>query len=161
MSKASIQNSYIISTDKALLQIPVIHQYLSVESYWAKNIPIAIVQQSIDGSLCFGIYTKDEHEQIGFARVITDHATFAYLADVFVLPKYRGIGLSKWLMQHILQYPSLQNIRRFMLATQDAHGLYQQFGFKAIEKPERLMQILSFTNYAELLAASNANINNT
>jgi GNAT superfamily N-acetyltransferase len=161
MSKASIQNSYIISTDKALLQIPVIHQYLSVESYWAKNIPIAIVQQSIDGSLCFGIYTKDEHEQIGFARVITDHATFAYLADVFVLPKYRGIGLSKWLMQHILQYPSLQNIRRFMLATQDAHGLYQQFGFKAIEKPERLMQILSFTNYAELLAASNANINIT
>jgi N-acetylglutamate synthase-like GNAT family acetyltransferase len=160
MTNTTLQNNYIISTDKALLQIPVIHQYLSVESYWAQNIPLAIVQQSIEGSLCFGIYTKDEQQQIGFARVITDQATFAYLADVFVLANYRGIGLSKWLMEYILQYPSLQTIRRFMLATQDAHGLYQQFGFKALEKPERLMQILSFTNYAELLAATNTHINN-
>jgi GNAT superfamily N-acetyltransferase len=161
MTSTTIQNNYIISTDKALLQIPVIHQYLSVESYWAQNIPLAIVQQSIEGSLCFGIYTKGEQQQIGFARVITDHATFAYLADVFVLAKYRGIGLSKWLMEYILQYPSLQTIRRFMLATQDAHGLYKQFGFKVIEKPERLMQILSFKNYDEILDSTNANINNT
>ncbi|HKC67022.1 MAG TPA: GNAT family N-acetyltransferase [Bacteroidia bacterium] len=132
-------NNYSISTDKEKLQIAVIYQYLSEESYWAKHIPLAIVEQSIKNSLCFGIYLKDE--QIGFARVITDCTTFAYLADVFILEAHRGKGLSKQLMEFIMAYPQLQSLRRFCLATRDAHGLYKQFGFTPLAKPENFMEI--------------------
>ena len=110
-----------------------------MNSYWAENIPLEVVQRSIDGSLCFGVYQNDK--QIGLARVITDEATFAYLCDVFINEVYRGRGLSKWLMETILSYPGLQGLRRFMLATKDAHGLYEQFGFVPLTLPERWMHI--------------------
>lgn len=145
------QNQYSISTDKSKLDVSVIHGYLSNESYWAKNIPLEIVKRSIEGSLCFGLYVSENSisKQVGFARVITDCATFAYLADVFVLPSYRGNGLSKWLMKIIMDCPHLQGLRRWLLATQDAHGLYLQFGFLPLDKPERIMGYKPFEIYPE------------
>ena len=138
----TLKENFIISTDKSKLDFAVIHKYLSMESYWAKNIPAALVQKAIQGSFCFGIYKKEnEQQQIGFARVITDTATFGYLADVFILEKYRGIGLSKWLMEEIMNHPELQGFRGWMLGTKDAHGLYEQFGFKRLEKSERIMRL--------------------
>jgi N-acetylglutamate synthase-like GNAT family acetyltransferase len=130
---------FIFSDDKQKIDPIAIHHYLSTQSYWAKDIPLQVVQTSIENSLCFGIY-KDT-KQVGFARWITDKATFAYLADVYVAEQYRGRGLSKKLMSLMLFHKDLQGLRRYMLATQDAHGLYAQFGFKAIENPERLMGI--------------------
>jgi N-acetylglutamate synthase-like GNAT family acetyltransferase len=130
---------FIISTDLAKLDLEVIHRFLSVESYWSKGIKREIIEAAIQNSLCFGAY--HEGKQIGFARMITDYATFAYLADVFVLKPYRGRGLSKWLMTCIMEHPKLQGLRRFMLATQDAHGLYAQFGYEPLPNPERFMQI--------------------
>ncbi|MBV9960919.1 MAG: GNAT family N-acetyltransferase [Parafilimonas sp.] len=118
---------YCITTDNTKLDINVIHQFLSEESYWAKGIPKSVVEKSIANSLCFGLFCKNE--QIGFARLVTDKATFAYLADVFVLKQYRGKGLSKWLMQTIQAHPGLQNLRRWLLTTKDAHGLYAQLGW--------------------------------
>lgn len=135
----------IISTDKTKLDVTLIHHYLCNESYWAKNIPRQIVEKSIEGSFCFGIYHHDA--QVGFARVITDHATFAYLADVFVLENYRGKGLSKWLMETIINHPDLQGLRRWLLATRDAHGLYAQYGFVPLDKPERIMGMKPFDEY--------------
>lgn len=140
------QGEFTISTDKSKLSVPYIHEFLSQQSYWAAGIPLETVKQSIEGSLCFGLY--HEQQQIGFARVVTDQATFGYLADVFVDTAYRGRGLSKWLMQVILAYPGLQGLRRMMLATRDAHALYRQFGFTGIEHPERLMQIVFDNMYA-------------
>jgi GNAT superfamily N-acetyltransferase len=140
----TLKENFVISTDKSKLDLAVIHKYLSTESYWAKNIPVALVQKSIEGSFCFGVYKKskpDENKQVGFARVITDYATFGYLADVFVLEEYRGNGLSKWLMQEIMNHRELQGFRRWMLATSDAHKLYEQFGFTPLDKPERIMQV--------------------
>ena len=131
-------SDYTISTDKGQLDIALIHRFLSLESYWAQNVPLDIVTRSIDNSLCFGVYHGDQ--QVGFARVITDQATFAYLADVFVLPEHRGRGLSKQLMATISDWPTLQGLRRWVLATQDAHALYEQFGFTALNKPEIFMQ---------------------
>ena len=139
------KNDFLISTDKTKLNIGVIHDYLSKESYWAKNIPLAIVKKSIKGSLCFGLYHKKV--QVGFARVVTDHATFGYIADVFILNEYRGKGLSKWLMEVIMNHPNLQGLRRWMLATRDAHGLYAQFGFLPLDKPERIMGLRPFEEY--------------
>lgn len=133
------RGNFNISTDKSRLDIKYIHRYLAYKSYWAENIPISVVKKSIDGSLCFGIYA--EETQIGFARVITDMACFAYLADVFVDENYRGLGLSKWLMEVILAHPDLQGLRRFLLATRDAHGLYEQFGFLPLTFPEKWMHI--------------------
>jgi GNAT superfamily N-acetyltransferase len=133
-----METSYEISTDKARLDIPLIHRFLSQESYWAMNIPLDIVQRSIDHSLCFGVY--DGEAQVGFARMITDQATFAYLADVFVLPSHRGRGIAKQLMATISAYPTLQGLRRCMLATRDAHELYAQFDFTALDQPELFMQ---------------------
>lgn len=132
-------NGYVFSDDKQKIDALAVHHYLSKQSYWAKDIPFDIVQRSIDNSLCFGIY-KDE-QQLGFARWITDKATFAYLADVYVDEKHRGLGLSKKLMSLMLFHKDLQGLRRYMLGTLDAHGLYAQFGFKAIEHPERLMEV--------------------
>lgn len=129
---------FTLSTDKNRLDTGYIHRFLST-SYWAENIPPEVVQRSIEGALCFGVY--EGRRQIGFARVITDGATFAYLADVFIDENFRGRGLSKWLLECIMTYPSLQGLRRFMLATKDAHGLYRQFGFTSLTAAERWMQI--------------------
>ncbi|HEY6161635.1 MAG TPA: GNAT family N-acetyltransferase [Bacteroidia bacterium] len=132
---------YSVSTDKALLNIPLIHEYLCNHSYWAKGRTPEQVKISIENSMCFGVYRGKE--QVGFARVITDKSTFAYLADVFILETHRGKGLSKSLMDEILRHPELQSLRRFMLATRDAHALYEKFGFKNITRPERWMEIFN------------------
>ncbi|HEV7622333.1 MAG TPA: GNAT family N-acetyltransferase [Flavisolibacter sp.] len=133
-----LNENYTISTDKTKLDISYVHEFL-IQSYWAKNIPLETVKKSIDGSLCFAMYHNDK--QVGFARVITDNATFAYLADVFIGQEYRGKGLGKWLVKIIINYPSLQDLRRFMLATRDAHSLYKQFGFEQLTNTDRWMQI--------------------
>lgn len=133
------KEKFTISTDKSRLDITYVHEYLANHSYWAENIPLDVVKKSVDGSLCFGIYIGQR--QIGFARVVSDLACFAYLADVFVDRQYRGLGLSKWLMEIILDHPDLQGLRRFLLATRDAHGLYQQFGFSHLSSPEKWMHI--------------------
>lgn len=147
-----MKDEFTISTDKTKLSVDYIHQYLSQEAYWAANVPLDVVKRSIEGSLCFGIYHGQQ--QIGFARVITDQATFGYLADVFVDTAYRGRGLSKWLMEVIMQYPGLQGLRRMMLATRDAHELYKKFGFTGIDQPERLMQIVFENMYGNKLPVS-------
>ncbi|MBA3681799.1 MAG: GNAT family N-acetyltransferase [Bacteroidetes bacterium] len=138
-------NGYLFSADKDKLQLDVIYNYLSKESYWAQNIPMEIVKKSADGSMCFGIYFNGS--QIGYARMVTDKATFAYLADVFILEAHRGKGLSKQLMQFIMDQPDLKGLRRFMLATKDAQGLYKQFGFTPLAMPERIMEIKFFDSY--------------
>jgi GNAT superfamily N-acetyltransferase len=129
---------YRISCDKAELDLHVIHGFLS-QSYWARGVPIEVVRRSIENSLCFGVYR--ETEQVGFARVITDYATFAYLADVFVVEPHRGRGLGKKLVAAILAHPELQGLRRWMLVTRDAHELYRLAGFSALAHPERHMEI--------------------
>jgi GNAT superfamily N-acetyltransferase len=139
------KDGFLISTDKSKLNIAVIHHYLSTASYWAKNIPLQKVQRSIEHSFCFGVYKNDE--QVGFARLITDYTTYAYLADVFILDEYRGMGLSKWLMQFITTNAEVRGLRRWMLATQDAHNLYTQFGFTPLDKPERVMQRRDIESY--------------
>jgi len=133
------QGAYTISTEKERLNIPYIHSFLSNDSYWAKNIPMETVEKSIAGSLCFGVYEGDK--QVGFARVITDLATVGYLGDVFIDEAYRGRGLSKWLVATIVSHPDLQGLRRFLLATRDAHGLYAQYGFTALTFADRWMHI--------------------
>jgi len=130
--------NFTINTNKDKLQLTVIHGYLS-RSYWSENIPIEIVEKSIKLSFCFGVYLFDK--QVGFARLITDFCTFAYLADVFILEEYQGKGLSKWLMHEIVNHPDMQGIRRWSLTTADAHGLYQQFGFSALKKPNVYMEM--------------------
>ena len=138
------KNGFLLSTDKDKLDIDVIHQFLS-NSYWAANIPHDVVKKSLEHSLCFGIY-KDK-QLAGFARTITDYATFAYLADVFILDEFRGNGLSKWLVDCIRQHPDLQGLRRWMLATKDAHKLYSQYaGFVPIASPEMWMEITTSYN---------------
>ena len=139
------KDGFIISTDKLKLDIVSIHQYLYREAYWCKNVPLEIVKRTIEGSVCFGMYHNDR--QVGFARVITDNASFGYLADVFIINEYRGRGLSKWLMQCILGHPELQGFRSWLLGTRDAHGLYSQFGFKPLEHPERFMRLGLITEY--------------
>ena len=134
-----IKKGFTISTDKDLLDMDMIYHYLHDESYWSKGIAVEKVQASVQNSICFGIY-KDG-KQVGFARVISDQAIFAYLCDVFILDEYRGLGLSKWLLQTILAYPDLQGLRRWLLATADAHSLYKQFGFEPINSPDRWMGI--------------------
>jgi N-acetylglutamate synthase-like GNAT family acetyltransferase len=120
------------------MDISYIHRFLSEDSYWAEKIPLETVRKSLNGSLCFGIFENEK--QIGFARVITDYATFGYLADVFIDELYRGCGLSKWMMATIMAHPQLQGFRSWMLGTKDAHGLYAQFGFTALEEPDRFMR---------------------
>jgi len=132
-------SGYKISSDISDMDISAIHDYIS-RSYWAENIPLKTMEKAIKNSLCFGVFT-DSGEQVAFARMVTDSATFAYLADVFVLEKHRGKGISKWLMKSIIDNPNLQGIRRMALATSDAHGLYEQFGFKALASPELFMEL--------------------
>ncbi len=133
-------DGYVVSDDRARVDERAVHAYLE-RSYWAAQIPFETVRKSLDQSLCFGLYAPDG-AQVGFSRVITDRATFAYLCDVYVLEEHRGRGLSKFLMRCVSKHPELQGLRRFMLATADAHGLYAQFGFTPPSRPERLMEKL-------------------
>ena len=133
-----LANGYTISTETSDMNLAFIHHFLS-NSYWAKDIPIETVQKAIEGSIPFGVFKGKA--QVGFARVITDGATFAYLADVFIDVADRVFGLSKFLMEAVMVHPRLQNLRRFVLVTRDAHGLYEQFGFTPIHNPELWMQV--------------------
>jgi GNAT superfamily N-acetyltransferase len=128
----------LITTDPARVDLAVVHGFLT-ESYWAKGIPLETVRRAIEHSLNFSVY--DGARQVGFARVITDYATFAYLGDVFVLESHRGRGLSRWLMEVIVAHPELQGFRRWVLLTRDAHGLYEKVGFKQVAAPERYMEL--------------------
>jgi GNAT superfamily N-acetyltransferase len=130
---------YQIKTDRKLMDIDLIHQFIS-NSYWAKGIPKQTLIRSLDNSLCFGVFIDDQ--QVGFARVVTDKATFAYLADVFVLKEHRGRQLAKKMINEVLDHPELQRLRRIMLATQDAHELYRQFGFASLSNPNSIMAVV-------------------
>ena len=147
------RGAFVVSTDRERLDVDMIHAFLT-DCYWAKSIPKEAVARSIQNSLCFGIYHGEK--QVGFARVISDFATYAYIGDVFVLDDHRGQGLGKWLMQCVMQHPRLQGLRRWSLVTRDAHGLYEQFGFRALSAPERWMEIHSPAVYAgvEILGAA-------
>ncbi len=133
-----LQEEFHISTDKALLDLTLIHHFLQ-DAYWSKNIPIDIVEKSIENSVCFGVYKAAR--QVGFARVVTDFATFAYLGDVFILAPFQGLGLAKWLMETIMAYPELSGLRRWMLVTKDAQLFYEKFGFVQLKVPDYLMEI--------------------
>jgi len=127
-----------ISTDKSRLDLEMIHRFLSEKSYWARKRALEQTKTAIENSICFGLY--EGRRQIGFARVVTDKATFAYLGDVFVLDGFRGEGLGKWLMETVISHPGIQGLRRWVLATRDAHGLYEQFGFTELKFPDRWME---------------------
>ncbi|MCC7048649.1 MAG: GNAT family N-acetyltransferase [Alphaproteobacteria bacterium] len=139
-------DGFRVSTDRALLDREAIFRFLHHDAYWCKGIPRERVERALDHSLCFGAYAADG-AQAGFARVVTDHASFGYVADVFVLPAWRGRGLSKQLMAAIQAHPDLQGFRRWLLATRDAHGLYAQFGFKPLIRPEWSMERFDPTVY--------------
>jgi GNAT superfamily N-acetyltransferase len=130
---------YQMSTDRQRIDIAAVHAFLT-QSYWSPGIPRGVVERAIENSLCFGVYLGAQ--QVGFARVITDKATFAYLADVFIIESHRGKGLSKWLMEFVTAHEELQGLRRFLLATKDAHALYAKFGFEALGNPSRIMENL-------------------
>ena len=131
------RGQYTISTDSSRLDLAVIHDYLDGESYWAQGRPLDVMQRALEHSLCFGVYAGDE--QVGLARVVTDYATFAWLCDVFILESHRGQGLGKWLIESVVVHPELQGLL-FMLATRDAHGLYQRYGgFEPLQGVERWM----------------------
>lgn len=132
------KGNFTITTEKEKLDLDFIHSFLS-RSYWANGIPKEVVSKSIEGSLCFGAF--ENNRQVGFARMVTDKATFAYLADVFIIEECRGRGLSRWLMEVIMAHPELQGLRRILLATRDAHGLYAKFGFTPLAHVDRWMQI--------------------
>ena len=143
MSYTVVKNNYLISTDKSKIDIDYVHGFLT-QSYWSPGVPIQVVKKAMEGSLCFGIYDNDLQtlpagRQVGYARMITDKATFGWLADVFIDESYRGRGLGKWLVEMILAHPDLQGLRRILLATKDAHKLYEQCGFSPINNPERFM----------------------
>ena len=131
-------SSYEISCDKSRLDIDSIHGFLT-QSYWSFGVPREIVERAIENSLCFGVF--QQQQQIGFARLITDKATFAYLADVYVLPEHRGNGIAKRLMAHVMRHPDLQGLRRMLLSTRDAHSLYARFGFGPLRTPGNVMEI--------------------
>jgi GNAT superfamily N-acetyltransferase len=132
------QDQYEISTERGRMDVGLIHDFLG-STYWARCIPRGVVERSIKHSLCFGAFHGGR--QVGFARVVTDFATFAYVGDVFVVPEHRGRGVSKLLMRAILGHADLQGLRRFLLATRDAHGLYSQFGFQPLARPQDFMTI--------------------
>jgi len=133
------RGEFFITTDRTRLDLDLIHAFLT-NCYWAKGIPRETVERSIEHALCFGIY-DGSGAQVGFARVITDFATIAYLGDVFVLESHRGRGLGKWMMESIMQHPAVQGLRRWILLTRDAHGLYQQFGFTPLKAADRYMEL--------------------
>ncbi len=131
-------SNFSVSTDKSNLDLAMIHNFLK-NSYWAEDIPIALVEKSITNSFCFGVY--EDNKQVGFARVITDYTTFAYVGDVFILEGYRGQGLGKLLVKSILEHPELQGLRKWLLGTRDAHELYRQYGFQNLARPDVYMEI--------------------
>jgi GNAT superfamily N-acetyltransferase len=133
------RDEFEVTTDRTRLEIQIIHDFLALESEWARGIAPEIVERSIEGSLCFGLFHRNR--QVGFARVITDSATIAYLGDVFVLKNYRGRGLARWLMDCIVAHPDLQGLRRWILVTADAHDLYRKYGFKPLARPESFMEL--------------------
>ena len=139
--------SYTVSSEKSQLDIDLIHDFLRNDSYWAKNIPRDVLVRSIENSLCFGAYL--DGKQVGFARVVTDFAVFAYLADVFVVKEHRGRGVSKRIMEAVLAHPQLQGLRRWNLVTTDAHALYRQFGFAPIAEPQKHMEIVKKNAYGD------------
>jgi len=132
------KDGFLVSTDPGKLDLGYIHDFLSQDSYWAEHIPLETVKKSIEGSICFGMY--DSGRQMGFARVISDQATFGYLADVFIDEAYRGLGLGVWLMETIMSHPQLQGFRNWQLATRDAHAFYEKFGFRKLDIPDRIMR---------------------
>ncbi len=132
------KKEYFVSTDKRILQIKKIHSFLT-RAYWSEGISIQKIKRAIKGSICFGVFHKTE--QIGFARVVTDKASIAYIADLFIIENYRGKKLSVWLMKCILSHPELKDVKAFMLATKDAHGLYAKFGFEKLKDPDRFMRM--------------------
>lgn len=140
------KNGFTVETDHSRLDSAAIHSYLS-RSYWSEGIPRAVVEKAIANSLCFGLFHGAQ--QIGFARVVTDGATYAYLCDVYVLEEFRGKGLGVWLMECVMRHPDLQGLRRFSLATRDAHGLYRKFGFDALKKPQSQMEIVNYEIYKQ------------
>ena len=144
MTTLNRRGEYTITTDRHRLDLEAVHGFLTT-SYWSPGVPIEIVERAMANSLCFGLFHGQD--QVGFARVITDKATFAYLADVYVLEAHRGHGLSKWLLEVIQGHQDLQGLRRFMLATRDAHGLYAQFGFTTLANPSRMMEIFNADAY--------------
>ena len=133
-----IRGQYSISTDAETLDVDAVHAFLT-RSFWAKGISRELVAKSMAHSLCFGLF--DESTQVGFARVVTDRATYAYLCDVYVLESHRGLGLGKWLIETVMGHPDLQGLRRFQLVTRDAHSLYARHGFEGLGEPERYMEI--------------------
>jgi GNAT superfamily N-acetyltransferase len=138
------RGEYVVSTDPARFDLDAIHAYL-VRCYWSEGIPRATVERAVANSLCFALLHGKE--QVGFARVVTDSATYAYLCDVYILEEHRGHALGKWLMECVMRHPQLQGLRRFSLATRDAHGLYRQFGFRELTNPATSMEILSSDIY--------------
>jgi GNAT superfamily N-acetyltransferase len=142
-----IKDDYTITTDKNKLDLIAMHDFLSNHSHWSRNIPFDRVKTSVENSLNFGLFHRDA--QIGYAKIISDYATIAYLGDVYVLPDYRGKGLSKWLMQQVMSHPDLQGLRRWILLTVDAHGLYAQYGWKEPKNPERYMELHNPNVYAD------------
>ena len=138
------EKEIVVTTDRARLDLDVIHAFLT-SCYWARGIPREAVAQSMEHSLCFGAF--DNGRQVGFARVISDRTTFAYICDVFALESHRGRGVGKSLMTAIMSHPELQSLRRWTLFTRDAHGLYKQFGFGAPGHPERLMEVVAHDPY--------------
>lgn len=132
------RGNFLISTEQSRLDLKVIHDFLTNSSYWAKGRSFETVKRSVENSLSFGLYENER--QIGFARVVTDYATFAWMADVFVLEEFRGQGLGTWLVEVILSHPELQGFRRWTLATKDAHEIYRKFGFSELKRPERWME---------------------
>ncbi len=137
-----VEGNFLITTDPHRVDVEVVYEFLSKQTYWARDIPRAVLEKSVRNALCFSIWStaEDAAAQVGFARVISDFATTAYIGDVFVLPSFRGRGLSKWLMSCILAHPELQGLRRWILVTSDAHGLYSQFGFKPLARAQTYME---------------------
>jgi GNAT superfamily N-acetyltransferase len=148
------QSSFFISTDKRQLQLSRIHRFLSQEAYWCLGIPSPIVARSIENSICFGLYYKNGNEplQVGYARLVTDQSTFAWLCDVYIEQSYRGRGLSKWLIESIMSSRYVKDLRRICLVTKDAHGLYQNYGFKGTETPANWMEIKDNDIYKTLVS---------
>jgi GNAT superfamily N-acetyltransferase len=138
------KDDFTVVTDPSKLDVVAIHRYLT-RAYWSEGIPQHIVEKALANSLCFGLFQGTQ--QIGLARVVTDRATYAYLCDVYVLEEFRGKGLGVWLMECVTSHPDLQGLRRFSLATRDAHGLYEKFGFAALKKPQSLMEIVHHDIY--------------
>lgn len=148
MKKENKRSDIKISTDKRKLNVKGIHKFLT-NSYWAKGIPIEVVKKQVKNSFCFGVFSNSE--QIGYARIITDYIGFAYLCDVYIEKEFRGKGLSKQLMKEIINHPKLKNIKNWMLSTNDAHGLYEKYGFKPLDEPRKLMRRVKFKSWSDNL----------